>query len=154
MQTPWNQNGLNLKTWIARELASLVSLNSIQRARGRASSMVHHLFLSTVTRFPELWSIRRDYYTHATQELIEIWKRLRRDGGGDLIAFACPPDEVVALIHHLEVAFPAGGLLLHLARLKYLLGLGEVEIAEIMDLPERSVRRQLALLSKEFLQSH
>ena len=126
----------------------------MSRSPRRASSLVHYLFLSTVTRFPELWSIRRDYYTHAAREVIEIWKRMRRDGGGDQIAFACPADEAGALTDHLEGVYPGGGLLLHLARLKYLLGLGEVEIAEIMDLPERSVRRQMSSLSKEFLQSH
>jgi len=154
MQTPWNQNGLNLKTWIARELASLVRMNAASKSPRRASSLVHYLFLSTVTRFPELWAIRRDYYTHATHEMIEVWKRLSHQERNDQIAFACPANEAAALIDHLESAFPGGGLLMHLARLKYLLGLGEVEIAEIMDLPERSVRRQIASLSIDLTASH
>ena len=154
MQTPWNQNGLNLKTWVARELASLVQANSMPKCPRRASSIVHYLFLTTVTRFPELWSVRRDYYTHATREMIEIWKRERSEGGKNPFAFACPADEAAGLIDHLEGACSGEGLLLHLARLKYLLGLGEVEIAEIMDLPERSVRRQIAAVSIEHTTSH
>ena len=154
MQTPWNQNGLNLKTWIARELRALVPADSSCKSPLRASSLVHHLFLSTVSRCPELWSIRRNYYTHAAGEVIAIWKGLRRDGREDRISFACPAKEVHFLVERLEGAFHGNTQLLPIARLKYLLGLGEVEIAEIMDLPERSVRRQLASLSKEFLVTH
>lgn len=149
METPWNQNGLNLKTWIAGELRALVRKESRSRNPLRASSMVHHLFLSTVTRFPELWSIRRDFYTQATCEVIEIWQRLKDDGFESRISFACPAKEVETMVKWLEAGGHAGSLLPHLARLNYLLGLGEVEIAEIMDLPERSVRRQLASLLKE-----
>lgn len=153
MQTPWNQNGLTLKTWITQELQSMVQSASNQNRVLRASLIVHHLFLSTVTRYPELWSMRRDYYTHAAWAVIDLWKRLRNEEKADHIVFACQADEAVALIDRLDRTFRGQTMALHLARLKCLLGLGEVEIAEILDIPERSVRRQIKALNEELLQS-
>ncbi len=146
MQTPWNQHNQTLQTWIRQELHALVSEVLDTSASGRtytSVSFVHQLFLSTVISCPELWSLRREYYTQAAVAMVEIWRHFQTQSTTCRIGFACAADQTAEWIESVEAYCSENPWKSDLARLKLLMGLGEVEIAEILNIPERSVRRQI-----------
>ncbi|MDC0325660.1 hypothetical protein OAM01_02775 [bacterium] len=143
MQMPWNQHNHTLQSWVLQELKALVEGVEGDPVPGRrlnAASIVHQLFLSTVVKYPELWSLRRDYYASASLVIIQIWRANPSEG----FSFACLPEETSDLIEAVEAFCLKHPWKADLARLRGLMGMGEVEIAEILDIPERSVRRQSA----------
>ena len=62
------------------------------------------------------------------------------------ICFACLPEANLEIINIVETYCQQNPWSSDLVRLSLLMGMGEVEIAEILDIPERSVRRQIAAL--------
>jgi hypothetical protein len=148
MQTPWNQHHQTLRSWVYQELRVLVRQAKISTApsgrRSNAVSFVHQLFLSTVVTYPELWPMRREYYSNASQAMIEIWRELEAKDTSLTICFACLPEEASEWISLVESYCEQNPWKADLTRLKVLMGMGEVEVAEILDIPERSVRRQIA----------
>jgi hypothetical protein len=148
MQTPWNQHNQTLQSWIHQELRVLVYQADISstpaRRRLNAVTFVHQLFLSTVVTSPELWALRREYYSNASLAMIEIWRELESKNVSLKICFACLPEETSQWIDSVESFCQQNPWKADLARLKVLMGMGEVEIAEILDVPERSVHRQIA----------
>ena len=147
MQTPWNQLNQTLQSWIRQELRALIQVLTDESPAGRrwsAASLVHQLFLSSVVKYPELWSLRRDYYSHASLAMVELWRELGSRDSHLIIAFACQPEETSDLIDAIEAFCLQNPWKADLVRLKGLMGMGEVEIAEILDIPERSVHRQIA----------
>ena len=148
MQTPWNQHNQTLQSWVHQELRVLVNQAKTSdvssRRRLNAVSFVHQLFLSSVVAFPELWTMRREYYSTASQAMIQIWGELEAKDTSLMIHFACLPEETSECIDSVESFCQQNPWKADLIRLKVLMGMGEVEIAEILDIPERSVRRQIA----------
>ena len=150
MQSPWAQSNQTFPSWTHRELRSLVwlTVNSSpsSRRRSNAVSFVHQLFLSSVVAYPELWSIRRNYYSEASLAMVEIYKELEERKTSIFICFACLPEDNLEIINAVETYCHQNPWSSDLVRLSLLMGMGEVEIAEILDIPERSVRRQIAAL--------
>jgi|GEM_PF-855330 hypothetical protein len=150
MQSPWAQSNQTFPSWTHRELRSLVwlTVNSSPSSRRRlnAVSFVHQLFLSSVVAYPELWSIRRNYYSEASLAMVEIYKELEERKTSIFICFACLPEDNLEIINAVETYCQQNPWSSDLVRLSLLMGMGEVEIAEILDIPERSVRRQIAAL--------
>lgn len=122
--------------------------SAIHRRQLHATSFVHQLFLSTVVTHPELWSMRREFYSNASVAMIEIWRELEAKQISFMFCFACLPEESSDWIASVESYCKENPWKADLARLRVLMGMGEVEIAEILDIPERSIRRQVASLPK------
>jgi len=150
MQSPWAQSNQTFPSWTQRELRSLVwqtaNTSPSSSRRLNAVSFVHQLFLSSVVAYPELWSIRRDYYSEASLAMVEIYKELEERKTSIFICFACLPEDNLEIINAVETYCQQNPWSSDLVRLSLLMGMGEVEIAEILDIPERSVRRQIAAL--------
>lgn len=148
MQSPWAQSNQTFPSWTHRELRSLVwqtaNISSFSSRRLNAVSFVHQLFFSSVVAYPELWSIRRNYYSEASLAMIEICKELEERKPSIFICFACLPEDNLEIINAVETYCQRNPWSSDLVRLSLLMGMGEVEIAEILDIPERSVRRQIA----------
>ncbi len=148
MQSPWAQSNQTFPSWTHRELRSLVwqtaNSSSSSSRRLNAVSFVHQLFFSSVVAYPELWSIRRNYYSEASLAMIEICKELEERKPSIFICFACLPEDNLEIINAVETYCQRNPWSSDLVRLSLLMGMGEVEIAEILDIPERSVRRQIA----------
>jgi len=146
MPLPWNQHHLTLETWIGRELQALLPQTSIPtsgKASIRASSLIHQLFLGTVVRYPELWAVRKRFYALAARKMVEIWKETRHEGDARQVSFACPQDQTEAWVDAVEQLCQSHPWQADVIRLKWLIGMGEVEIAEVLGMSERSVRRQV-----------
>ena len=147
MQTPWNQHNQTLQSWIHQELRALVKQAEntpvSSRRRINAVTFVHQLFLSTVVSYPELWALRREYYSNASLAMVDIWRELESKDVSLVISFACLPEETSDWVDSVQSYCQQNPWKADLARLKALMGMGEVEIAEILDIPERSVRRQI-----------
>ncbi|MBT5926498.1 MAG: hypothetical protein HOH33_07760 [Verrucomicrobia bacterium] len=142
---PWNQHNHTLQSWVHQELLALVEGVEDKSFAGRrlnAASFIHQLFLSTVVKYPELWSLRRSYYASASSAIIQIWRAAPSQDSSFALSFACLPEETHNLIEAVEAFCLEHPWKADLARLRVLIGMGEVEIAEILDIPERSVRRQ------------
>ena len=148
MQSPWAQSNQTFPSWTHRELRSLVwqtaNSSSSSSRRLNAVSFVHQLFFSSVVAYPELWSIRRNYYSEASLAMIEICKELEERKPSIFICFACLPEDNLEIINAVDTYCQRNPWSSDLVRLSLLMGMGEVEIAEILDIPERSVRRQIA----------
>ena len=148
MQSPWAQSNQTFPSWTHRELRSLAwqtaNSSSSSSRRLNAVSFVHQLFFSSVVAYPELWSIRRNYYSEASLAMIEICKELEERKPSIFICFACLPEDNLEIINAVETYCQRNPWSSDLVRLSLLMGMGEVEIAEILDIPERSVRRQIA----------
>ena len=148
MQSPWAQSNQTFPSWTHRELRSLVwqtaNISSFSSRRLNAVSFVHQLFFSSVVAYPELWSIRRNYYSEASLAMIEICKELEERKPSIFICFACLPEDNLEIINAVETYCQRNPWSSDPVRLSLLMGMGEVEIAEILDIPERSVRRQIA----------
>jgi hypothetical protein len=76
--------------------------------------------------------------------MIEICKELEERKPSIFICFACLPEDNLEIINAVETYCQRNPWSSDLVRLSLLMGMGEVEIAEILDIPERSVRRQIA----------
>ena len=148
MQSPWAQSNQTFSSWTHQKLRSLVwqtvTNSSSSRRRLNAVSFVHQLFFSSVVAYPELWSIRQNFYSEASLAMVEICKELEELAPPVFICFACLPDDNLEAINAVETYCQQNPWHSDLVRLSLLMGMGEVEIAEILDIPERSVRRQVA----------
>jgi hypothetical protein len=152
MQSPWTQHNTTFQEWLHRALLKDIQTAQITASAKRpllAASVVHRVFLASTVGFPELWFMRKRYYREAVRILIEIWCHAEERDDAFGLVFACPLLELRRKVDAVESACRSEPWRADVLRLRCLLGLGVVEIAEILNLPETAVQRQSLLPSPQ-----